>query len=74
MLQNMYVSRLVLLSGHTTIWLMDRYLLEQVGSAKHALFEKETTLAIGAHQFNNYLSQASVSTKVDVHFAARFYT
>lgn len=53
---------------------MDRYLLEQVGSAKHSLFGKETTLSMCAHQFSNYLSQASMPTKVDVHFAARFYT
>jgi hypothetical protein len=53
---------------------MDRYLLEQVGGAKHTLFVKETTLVIGTHKFNNYLSLSSMPTKVDVHFAARFYT
>jgi len=29
---------------------MDRYLLEQIGSAKYAIFSKETTLTIGTHQ------------------------
>jgi len=50
MLQNMYVSRYVVLAGHTAIWLMDRYLLEQIGGVKLYFFSKETTLAIGPHQ------------------------
>jgi hypothetical protein len=32
MIQNMYVSRYVLLAGYAAIWLMDRYLLEQIGN------------------------------------------
>ena len=74
MLQNFYVSRWVLVSGHTAIWLMDSYLLEQLGSAKHSFFSSEKTLSIGSHQWSNYLTQNSVPTKVNVHFAARFYT
>jgi hypothetical protein len=32
LIQNMYVSRYILLAGYAAIWLMDRYLLEQLGS------------------------------------------
>jgi len=74
LLQNSFVSRYILVAGHAAIWLMDRYLLEQVGSAKHAVFGQSKTLSIGSHQWTNYSVATSAPTQVDVHFAARFYT
>lgn len=74
MLQNMYVSRFVMLAGYTTIWLMDRYLLEQVGSWKNALFASKQTVSNGAYHHDTYVAQINHPTLVNVHFAARFYT
>jgi proton-translocating NADH-quinone oxidoreductase chain L len=74
LLQNIFVSRYILVAGHTAIWLMDRYVLEQIGSAKHIMFGHSKTLAIGPHQRSNYVAVSNVSTQVDQHFAARFYT
>lgn len=53
---------------------MDRYLLEQIGGAKPALIRQSQTLTIGSHQRSNYVLSQPVAAKVDVHFAARFYT
>jgi NADH-ubiquinone oxidoreductase chain 5 len=74
MLQNMYVSRYVMLAGYAAIWLMDRYLLEQIGSWKHTLFMQKETMISGAYHRDNYLAQVSRPALVNVHFAARFYT
>ncbi len=74
MLQNMYVSRYVLLAGYAAIWLMDRYLLEQIGSWKNTLFTQKQTVISGAYHQDNYLAQVRVPSLVNVHFAARFYT
>jgi hypothetical protein len=74
MLQNMYVSRYVMLAGYAAIWLMDRYLLEQIGSWKNTLFMQKETMISGAYHRDNYLAQVSRPSLVNVHFAARFYT
>jgi len=74
LLQNFFVSRYVLVAGHTAIWLMDRYLLEQLSGARYSWFKNSKTVIIGSHQWSNYTAISSVPTQVDVHFAARFYT
>jgi NADH-ubiquinone oxidoreductase chain 5 len=74
MLQNMYVSRYVMLAGYAAIWLMDRYLLEQIGSWKNTLFMQKETMISGAYHRDNYLAQVSRPSLVNVYFAARFYT
>jgi NADH-ubiquinone oxidoreductase chain 5 len=74
LLQNFYASRYILLAGHAAIWLMDRYLLEQIGSVKYALFGQERTLTMNAHTWSNYNVQSMHSTQVNTQFLARFYT
>jgi proton-translocating NADH-quinone oxidoreductase chain L len=74
LLQNFFVSRYILMAGYTAIWLMDRYLLEQVGSLKYSLFNRAQTLTVGSHQWSNYIISKGTPAPVDVHFAARFYT
>jgi NADH-ubiquinone oxidoreductase chain 5 len=74
MIQNMYVSRFVVLAGYASIWLMDRYMLEQVGSWKDSIFNRKSTSHVGVHAADSYSSQIASPTLVDVHFAARFYT
>ena len=74
MLQNMYVSRYVMLAGYAAIWLMDRYLLEQIGSWKNTLFMQKETMISSAYHRDNYLAQVTRPALVNVHFAARFYT
>ena len=59
MLQNMYVSRYVMLAGYAAIWLMDRYLLEQIGSWKNTLFTQKETVISGAYHRDNYLAQVT---------------
>jgi len=53
---------------------MDRYMLEQVGGWKNAIFAKKETTSIGVHRTDTHISQVSVPNQVNVHFAARFYT
>lgn len=74
MIQNMYVSRFVVLAGYASIWLMDRYMLEQIGGWKNAIFSKKSTSQIGVHSSDSYASQVLASNAVNVHFMARFYT
>ena len=74
MIQNLTVSRFVVLAGYASIWLMDRYMLEQVGSWKDAIFNRKSTSRVGIHAADTYTSQVATPTLVDVHFAARFYT
>jgi len=74
MLQNMYASRFVLLAGYVSIWLMDRYLLEQVGGFKNVIFTKKEGVTISSLHHENYFGPLSTPAKVNVHFAARFYT
>lgn len=74
MIQNMYVSRPVVLAGYAAIWLMDRYMLEQVGGWKNALFTAKSSIAIGSHNADNYVARNAAPNAVNVHFTARFYT
>jgi NADH-ubiquinone oxidoreductase chain 5 len=74
LIQNMYVSRYILLAGYAAIWLMDRYLLEQLGSWKQALFSQNGSLTLSAHHADNYLAQNTASNRVNAHFLARYYT
>lgn len=74
MIQNMYVSRFVVLAGYASIWLMDRYMLEQIGGWKNAIFTKKEAVAVGAHSGETRIAKVSNTNLVNVHFAARFYT
>ena len=74
MLQNLTVSRYVLLSGYANIWLLDSYLLEQWGAWTPVAFLQKQTVTRGAYHHDNYVAQLRSSVPVNAHFAARFYT
>jgi hypothetical protein len=74
MLHHLSVSRYVLLVGYTAIWLVDRYILEQLGVWKNAILVSKDTLAFDINTADVYHSQVSTTNISNVHFLARFYT
>lgn len=53
---------------------MDRYVLEQIGGWKNAIFSKKEATSIGVHRADSFVPQVTDSNLVNVHFVARFYT